>query len=36
MQKITNDTKKKVVKLRIHEYYTIASLASEYGVCRLR
>jgi transposase len=33
MRKITDDTKKKVVKLHIQEGRTIASLAAEYGVC---
>lgn len=34
MQKITEETKKRVVKLHIQDGRTIASLAAEYGVCR--
>ena len=34
MQTITDETKKKVVKLHIQEGRTIASLAAEYGVCK--
>ena len=33
MKKITDETKKKVVKLHIQDGRTIASLAAEYGVC---
>ena len=33
MQTITEETKKKVVKLHIQDGRTIASLAAEYGVC---
>ena len=34
MQTITDETKKKVVKLHVQEGRTIASLAAEYGVCK--
>ena len=33
MQTITEETKKKVVKLHIQDGRTIASLAAEYGIC---
>lgn len=33
MQKFTDETKKKVVKLHIQDGRTISSLAAEYGVC---
>lgn len=33
MKKITDETKKKVVKLHIQDGRTLASLAAEYGVC---
>ena len=33
MQTITEETKKKVVKLHIQGGRTIASLAAEYGIC---
>ena len=33
MQKFTDETKKKVVKLHIQDGSTISSLAAEYGVC---
>mgnify|MGYP000910969058 FL=1 len=33
MQTITEETKRKVVKLHIQDGRTIASLAAEYGVC---
>ena len=33
MQKITDETKKKVVKLHIQDGRTLTSLAAEYGVC---
>ncbi len=33
MQTITEETKKKVVKLHIQDGHTIASLAAEYGIC---
>lgn len=33
MQKITEETKKKVVTLHIQDGRTISSLAAEYGVC---
>lgn len=33
MQTITEETKKKVVKLHIQDGRTIASLAAKYGVC---
>lgn len=33
MQKITEKTKKKVVKLHIQDGRTISSLVAEYGVC---
>ena len=33
MQRITEEAKKKVVKLHIQEGCTSASLAAEYGIC---
>jgi transposase len=33
MQKVTEETKKKVVKLHIQDGRTISSLSAEYGVC---
>lgn len=33
MQKITEETKKKVIKLHIQDGRTIASLAAEYVIC---
>ena len=33
MQTITEETKKKVVKLHIQDGRTISSLAAEYGIC---
>ena len=33
MQKITEEPKKKVVKLHIQDGRTIASLAAEHGIC---
>ena len=33
MQKTTEETKKKIVKLHIQDGRTISSLAAEYGVC---
>ena len=33
MQTITEETKKKVVKLHIQDGRTIASLTAEYGIC---
>ena len=33
MQTITEETKKRVVKLHIQDGRTIASLAAEYGIC---
>lgn len=33
MKKITDETKKKVVKLHIQDGRTLASLAAEYGIC---
>lgn len=34
MQKITDETKQKVVKMHIQDGRTLLSLASEYGVCK--
>lgn len=34
MQRVTDETKKKIAKLHIQDGRTIASLAAEYGVCK--